>query len=74
MNGYKSVEILNKYGSWLILLISGGIMLRCTTTLFAAYIDGEFSNAWIKTKKLLVAGIVGLCVSGFITFVMPYYF
>lgn len=71
---YKSIVILNKYGNWLFLSISSGITVRCMTTFFSAYVDGEFPKAWAKNKKLFCAGIIGVSIGGFITFLKRYYF
>lgn len=70
---YKSVELLNRYNGWILLLLSGAITFRCLHTLLHAYLDSDFPAAWKRCKLLLLAGIVGICVGGVITFIEGYY-
>lgn len=70
---YESVSYIKKYAGWFGILISTVITVRCITTLFGAYLDGDFHSAWLRIKKILVAAIIGLCVSTFITSFQGYF-
>ena len=70
---YESISYITQYVTWIIGLLSLAVTFRCTTTLFMAYIDGDIQSAWIKTKKILFAGIIGVCASGLIIFLRGYY-
>ena len=71
---YQSVALLEKYAGWCGLLISGGVTLRCGITLLSAYFEGDFQSAFTKSKKILFAGIVGVCINSFILFAKRFYF
>lgn len=70
---YESVAMLEKYTSWFFGLISIGVTFRCTVDLIMGYFDGDFNNAFIRCKKILLAGVIGICASGFIIFSKRFY-
>lgn len=74
ITAYGSIVLMNTYTGYLVILITAGCGYSALKTGLDTWINSEdISVVWVKTKKKVIATIIGITITATITFLKKYY-